>query len=133
MTQVIDKVCIIEDEEVHLFILKTYLEATQKINEVCVYDHGKVAFDDLQHRHQSGETLPTLIFLDLNMPVWDGWQFLDEFSQLDIENPPAIYIMTSSNSPYDLKKLNNYNMVTNYLVKPISRDAIATILESEVS
>ena len=118
---------IIDDEPIAHDIIKGYCDLLPDMKL------AKDCYDAIEALGFLRTNKVDLIFLDLNMPVWDGWQFLDEFSQLDIENPPAIYIMTSSNSPYDLKKLNNYNMVTNYLVKPISRDAIATILESEVS
>ena len=65
------------------------------------------------------------------MPVWDGWQFMDEFMKLNI-NQLNICILTSSNDEEDIKKVENYNFINNYLVKPIGLDQLKEILEKIV-
>lgn len=78
---------------------------------------------------QNSEKLPQVIFLDLNMPVWDGWQFLDEFTKIPIEQKITIFILTSSNNGEDIKRAERYSLTSNYLVKPIDQSHLKEILE----
>ncbi|MFT6828560.1 MAG: CheY-like chemotaxis protein, partial [Roseivirga sp.] len=75
------------------------------------------------------ENLPEIILLDLNMPVMDGWQFLDQFVQIPTKKKTTIYIVTSSIDPEDLNRAKSYEAVTNYLVKPINIDTLTEILK----
>jgi CheY-like chemotaxis protein len=62
------------------------------------------------------------------MPVMDGWQFLDRFTQIPTQKKIAIYIVTSSIDESDLEKAKTYEKVTNYVVKPISIEKLQEIL-----
>ena len=64
--------------------------------------------------------LPDAILLDLNMPVMDGWQFLDEFISLPITKEIHIFIMTSSIDPADIEMAGKYKVVKEYIMKPIT-------------
>ncbi|MET6991761.1 hypothetical protein [Sediminicola arcticus] len=64
------------------------------------------------------KSLPEVIFLDLNMPVIDGWEFLDEFAKLDIPEKIDIYVVGSSLDIRDKEKLKEYDMVINMISKP---------------
>lgn len=77
---------------------------------------------------QNSEKLPQVIFLDLNMPVWDGWQFLDEFTKIPTEQKVTIFILTSSNSEEDIKRAEKYSLTSNYLVKPVEQSHMKDIL-----
>ena len=100
----IDLVCIVDDDPTHVFITKKYIELSGHVEKILVCNNGKDAFDTLQKLVTDKEKLPKIIFLDLNMPIWDGWQFLDEFTKIPIEEPITIYILTSSNSEADTEK-----------------------------
>jgi CheY-like chemotaxis protein len=68
--------------------------------------------------------------LDINMPVLDGWQFLEEYKKLKerIKKDITIYIVSSSDNQVDIDKAKNYEEeVTNYYLKPISADDLKTI------
>lgn len=128
----IDLACIIEDESVHLLIIKKNLELTGLIKNTLVFENGKDAFLTLKEMIQNNEKLPEIIFLDLNMPVWDGWRFLDEFTQIPIENKITIYILTSSNREEDLKRAESYQLNDKYLIKPIKQHQIKEVLNEFV-
>ena len=66
------------------------------------------------------------------MPVWDGWQFLDEFTKIPIEKPVTIYILTSSNNEADIEKAKKYSLTSNYLIKPISQSQLKDILAENI-
>lgn len=124
----IDLACIVEDDPVHLFITKKYIELSGFVEKILVCQNGKEAYSTLKTMILNSENLPQIIFLDLNMPVWDGWQFLDEFTQIPIEQKITIFILTSSNSEEDLKRAEKYSLTSNYLVKPIDQSQLKNIL-----
>lgn len=119
---------IIEDDATHLFITKKMIEMSGTVENISVYRNGKEAFDGLTATYFLNKTLPEIILLDLNMPIWDGWRFLEEFTKLPIDNKPVIYILTSSNSEEDKIQAEKYNLRQNYLIKPISLNEIKKVL-----
>lgn len=124
----IDLLCIIEDDPTHLFITKKMIEMSGMVENIMVYKNGKEAYDKLKAIFISSEMLPEIILLDLNMPIWDGWQFLDEFTKIPIKTKITIYILTSSNSEEDKKNAERYNLSENYLVKPINLSELKKVL-----
>lgn len=128
----IDLVCIVDDDPTHVFITKKYIELSGHVEKILVCNNGKDAFDTLQKLITNKETLPKIIFLDLNMPIWDGWQFLDEFTKIPTEETITIYILTSSNSEADNEKARQYSLTSNYLIKPISQSKLKDILKDHI-
>ena len=63
------------------------------------------------------------------MPIMDGWQFLDEFIRIKTKKTIKVYIVSSSVNPTDIERAKTYNMVSNYIVKPISREKLKEITE----
>ncbi|MBB1195106.1 response regulator [Flavobacterium sp. SOK18b] len=120
--------CIIEDEPIHLFITKKLINMTGMVESLLIFSNGKEAYDKLKAIFLASEKLPEIILLDLNMPVWDGWQFLEEFTKIPIKTKVIIYILTSSDNPDDIKKAETYSMSKNYLIKPISLDQLKIVL-----
>lgn len=129
----IELACIIEDDPLHLLITKKYIELSGFVDDVLVYKNGKEAFKTLKDRSIKGERLPQVIFLDLNMPVWDGWQFLDEFTRSNIEEQVTICILTSSNNEEDIKRAERYSSINNYLIKPIGLDELIEVFDELVN
>jgi len=128
----IDLACIVEDDPMHLFITKKHIELSGFVEKILVCKNGMEAYTTLKTMIQNSEKLPQIIFLDLNMPIWDGWQFLDEFTKIPTDQKVIIYILTSSNSEEDFKRAEKYSLTSNYLVKPVQLDQLKNIL-AEVS
>lgn len=128
----IDLACLIEDDPIHVFLTKKYIDMIGKIKNLMICNNGKEAFDKLSAIIKAGESLPELILLDLNMPIWNGWQFLDEFTKIPIDQKIVIYILTSSTNAEDLKRAEEYNLRSNYLIKPITLDSLKKALETAI-
>lgn len=128
----IDLVCIVDDDPMHVFITKKYIEISGHVEKILVCKNGKDAFDTLQKLIINNEKLPKIIFLDLNMPIWDGWQFLDEFTKIPVDEIITIFILTSSNDQSDLEKAKKYSLTSNYLIKPISQSQLKDILDNHL-
>lgn len=123
----INTICLIEDEPIQTFIATKIIKMSGMVENIVIFKNGKEAYDNLKSIILMGENLPEIILLDLNMPVWDGWQFLDEFTKTPISSTVIIYILTSSNDPDDLKRAETYNLSKSYLVKPITLAQLNTI------
>lgn len=126
----IDLACIIDDDSIHVFGAKRAIGSGNFCKEVLVFKNGKDAFDQLSQIFSLGEGIPELILLDINMPVWDGWDFLDEFLKLPESERVKILIMTSSVDPVDRTKAKTYKQVSNFIIKPITLEKLQAALQS---
>jgi len=124
----IELACVIEDNPVNVFWMETVMEDANFCDDLLIYNNGKEAIEALKPMISSGVKLPDIIFLDLNMPIMDGWEFLDEFTKIPIEQEVTIYIVTSSIDPADRKKASQYERVSNFIVKPVEVDQLQEIL-----
>ena len=124
-----DRACIIDDDHIYVYGAKRALLKTNFCNEVVVYSNGLEALAQLKLMQETHEKLPEIIFLDINMPILDGWPFLDEFLYLESSKKPIIYIVTSSENPVDIEKANQYDMKKNYIVKPISVKKLTSLFD----
>ena len=124
----INLACIVDDDPLHLYITKKYIELSNIVENVLVFKNGKEAYDSLKQMLSKSENLPEIIFLDLNMPVWDGWQFVDEFTKLTLDQKVSICILSSSNSEEDMERAKHYSIISKYLVKPTTESRMKEIL-----
>ena len=123
-------VFVVDDDIIFHFIIKKLL-LNNEINVVpTFFENGMDAIEGLKRKLDSGENQPDLILLDINMPILDGWQFLEEFKVLKklLNKEIVIYIISSSDNQYDLDKAKDYTEeVTDYYLKPMSGDEIKAI------
>lgn len=131
MSKLVDKTMLIDDSEIDLFIHRRFLELCNFSKELLAYKSAESALDSL--KRLNGETPPDLIFLDLNMPVVDGFSFLDTFSKLPekVTNHSRIVVLTSSNSATDREQVFLYRNVIKMITKPIKEadiDALRLLL-----
>lgn len=91
---------------------------------------GLEALEYLELNKKNPGLLPNLIFLDINMPIMDGWEFLIEFAKLDkkLQNRIIILLSTSGN-PDDATKSLKFECVSEFLCKPLTEDIIRNIIE----
>lgn len=114
---------IIDDDPIFVFGIKRLLSVLNFSHSTEVYTNGAEALDALK-----GGVFADVIFLDLNMPVMDGWQFLEEYTQLQVTPKPIIYIVSSSIDPADISKAKEYDNVRDYVVKPVSKSRLQEIM-----
>ncbi|PZW39106.1 response regulator receiver domain-containing protein [Mesonia algae] len=122
--------CIIDDDPIFIFGLKKVMNSVDFAEEILVYKNGEDALENLIAIKNDKETLPEVILLDLNMPIMDGWQFLDEFTQVKVDKKITVYIVSSSIDPLDYEKTKKYNHIENYIIKPVQTDDLKTILKT---
>ncbi len=76
----------------------------------------------------SESAIPDVILLDINMPILDGWQFLDGIITIKVIKKITIFIVTSSIDPRDKEKAKSYSNVKNFVVKPITQDKLNDLM-----
>ncbi|ABZ95871.1 Receiver protein of a two-component response regulator [Leptospira biflexa serovar Patoc strain 'Patoc 1 (Ames)'] len=123
MLHQLSKVYLIEDDAVTTFLIKTLMEKFSFASEILTYSNGAEALDALQKAIE----FPELLFLDLNMPIMDGWQFLETIQNIPKFSKIPTYILTSSVDPSDKSKSVTYPNVVGYLTKPLSKKDLSTI------
>ncbi len=127
----IKKLVVIDDDEVFTFLTTKAIEKTQLVDDIKVFHNGLEALNFLKENENNLEELPEVILLDLSMPIMDGWQFLDEFVKLNpkIGKKIVIYVCSSSISPDDIKKAKEISTVSDYIIKPVSKEMLAEIIK----
>lgn len=128
----IKSACIVDDDEIYVFGLKIMMKSVNFCDEIMVCENGEVALNFLKPLTEKPENMPDVILLDINMPVMDGWQFLDEFTKVKSGNDgkTIIYMMSSSVNPADLEKAKTYELISDYLVKPVNKTILKEIVAS---
>lgn len=124
----INTICIIDDDPIFRFGTKKLMEKVQASLNFLIYKNGKEAFEDIIYKLKSNTNIPDVILLDLNMPIMDGWQFLDEFATIEKVDRIPIYIVSSSVDSRDIEKAKNYEIVNDYIIKPFSLSVIQDLL-----
>jgi CheY-like chemotaxis protein len=120
----VNMVMLVDDNETDNFIHQRVIELTGFTENIIIKDTGKTALDYLHLHKDKLEKLPDIIFLDLNMPVLDGFGFLSEFQKFseEIKNKCKIVVLTSSNNKNDFDHVEKYKFVKNYLTKPLTEE-----------
>ncbi len=115
------KTSIVDDDRIYIFGLSKLIEMHDFCQEIQVFNNGKEALDTFLQDIEAGNELPEVILLDINMPVMDGWEFLDEYVKVKhkIKNKVKIYMVSSSVNLSDLDKAKTYDDIVDYVVKPI--------------
>ncbi|MGB3143064.1 MAG: response regulator [Maribacter sp.] len=124
--------CIIDDDPIFIYGTKRIMKEVDFSENIMVYNNGEEAIEGLSELSKVEGILPEVIFLDLNMPIMNGWEFLEEFEKLSNQNieKTIIYIISSSVDPRDLERVKNYRQVNNYILKPITPNDLEGLITS---
>ncbi len=125
-------ILVIDDGEIDNYIFETVLKKviTNSKFDACI--DGQSAINKLISISRTTPHLfPDFIFLDLTMPMMNGWQFLDEFSRLNIDplKKSKIYVLSSSVSNLDRSRSLSNPLVVDFISKPINRHKMQSIFE----
>lgn len=122
-------VLLIDDDEVINMINTRIIELSKQFTKVTALSSASEALEYLGTASRDSKDYPDLIFLDINMPDKDGWEFLSEFSALanpaKSACPPCrIFILSSSIDLFDIKKARSMSFVSDYIVKPLDLEKV---------
>lgn len=119
-------VLLIDDDEITNFININLLEDMHITDRIEIATNGKEALNFLE---SSIDYCPQLILLDINMPLLDGFEFMEHFKALDLKgkDDTKVIALTTSSNPKDIQKLQDFG-VTDLINKPLTRENLSNLL-----
>jgi CheY-like chemotaxis protein len=124
----IKKVAIIDDDTIFQFTTKVTIERLKLAEEVVFFEDGGAIHSFIQET--AIEDLPEILLLDINMPITDGWDFLELYK--DVEEAKRekmkVFMLSSSINPVDVNLARDNPFVLEYVTKPISDLVLQRIL-----
>ena len=121
-----ERVLLIDDNETDNFISERIIQLTNFSQLTVVKNSGKEALDYLKENKNNPDQLPDLIFLDINMPIVNGFIFLYEFEKFStvVKGKCKVIILSSSDNKRDIDKIVNNDHVIRFLTKPLTETAL---------
>lgn len=122
-------VLLVEDDPITIMVCDRIIKMSDFADTVVSCENGKAAIDHINNIISEGKQFPEIIFLDINMPVMNGWDFLEEFELVkDKVSPlPRIFILSSTVDPEDYKRAKSFTAVDSFISKPLSKELLQTI------
>lgn len=124
-------ICLIDDDRIYQFTAKRIIELVDPKQKVLAFSNGKEAIDFFTQRTLGNEQLPDVIFLDINMPIMNGWEFLEAYNlvKTELDKKITIYMVSSSMDEKDKIRSKSFE-VKDFIVKPIDQQMMLNLLKS---
>ncbi len=125
-------VMLVDDNEIDNMINQKMLESANFADQFYVYTSGQSALDFLENlvkQDSARELLPDMILLDINMPLIDGFQFLDKYAELNTSVKPDVdvFMLTTSINPSDKERADENKLITKFLIKPLTAEQLESL------
>lgn len=121
---------VIDDDDINIFIIKKIVEKTGFDIEMVARNNGQQALDYLNETIAQNKALPRLVLIDINMPVMNGWEFIEAYDSLGIEQKVDMYILSSSVYENDIEKTKSYKAVKGFISKPLSMERLTELVKA---
>ena len=121
------RILLVDDDHITNFLNENLLREMNIAGDISIANDGQEALDFIKNNCLPGSPPANLccdlILLDLNMPVMDGFEFLEKFGELKVSCPVSIVLLTTSSNERDLQRAKNFNIV-GYINKPLTEAKI---------
>lgn len=128
MKKKLDNILLVDDDDDDNFYHQIIINKMNMVNNIDIAANGVEAIAYLKNENNLP---PDLIFLDLNMPKMNGWEFLEQYKDLSISQKAKvlIIILTTSANPDDIRRAKEIEDVTGFNTKPLSKEYLTELLE----
>ncbi len=128
--QKLEVIYVVDDDDIYQYLIKKKIEKRNIAYQIKTFKNGQDAIEYLNLMADTSTELPDVIFLDLNMPVMDGWDFLNAYMNLKnrLTKKIHLYVVSSSIHQSDIERAKNISEVTDYIVKPMNDSQLDDIL-----
>ncbi len=126
------KTCIVDDDSIYRFTMIKALESIKSPIDIMVFSDGEKAINFMLDNLDQESEFPDVIFLDVDMPVMDGFQFMEEFIKIKprVGKNITIYMVSSSIDPVDIERAKNISAISDYIIKPIGLIRLKEIMKN---
>lgn len=122
--------CVVDDDPLYNFGIKKLFEFTSFAEDKLFFNNGQEAIDGLTTIFEKKQAIPNVILLDINMPIMNGWQFLEEFVTREMDKYGIkVFVVSSSINQEEIDRANAYDCVNGYIFKPLTLDKIKELKE----
>ena len=121
---------VIDDDDINIFIIKKIVEKTGFDIEMVARNNGQQAIDYLNETISQNKPLPRLVLIDINMTVMNGWEFIEAYETLGIDQKVDMYILSSSVYENDIEKTKSYTAVKGFISKPLSMERLTELVKA---
>jgi CheY-like chemotaxis protein len=123
---------IIDDDKIYQFTLMRIINDNKQAEKIITFSDGEKAIHYLTDNKATNENIPDIIFLDVNMPIMDGWQFIDEYASIktEIKKKIVIFMLSSSVNPIDIERASKINEISDYIIKPMKLEEVKMFFDN---
>jgi CheY-like chemotaxis protein len=127
------RLLVIDDDDINIFIMKKMVQKTGYETDMVSKTNGQIAIDYIKELIETNQPLPDLILIDVNMPVLNGWEFLESYEELNVEKNIEMYMLSSSIYENDREKAKTFKSVKGFICKPLSIEQVTELLQGASS
>jgi CheY-like chemotaxis protein len=130
MTTKVNCIMLVDDNKDDNFFHERVIKKNNSADVVVIKQSGLAALDYLKNKINNDSPHPDLIFLDINMPGLNGWEFLGEYDKLEreLQSKIVIVMLTTSENPDDKDKALALKVLADFRIKPITRNMLNEII-----
>ena len=125
---------IIDDDPLNNVLCKMVIRRMHPDAQIKLFNRPNLALESIQQEYGKEDSdLPTIMFLDINMPYMNGWDFLEEFTKFEdsIKEQFSIYIFTSSIDDNERSRAKSNPLVVDFLSKPLNNEILTRVIRGE--
>lgn len=119
---------VIDDDDINIFIIKKIVEKTGLAINMISKANGQQAIDFIKETLTNSEEFPHLMLIDINMPIMNGWEFVEAYQMLNVQQSVDMYILSSSVYENDIEKTKSYSSVKGFISKPLSIERLKELV-----
>ena len=131
MNHKIRTVLLIDDSEFDNLFHERILRKSELVENIIVQTSGEEALEYLKENKRLNLRSPDIIFLDINMPGMNGWEFIEQYQLLEetTKSKVVLVMLTTSDNPKDISKAKEYSAITDYKIKPLSKPVLEEVID----
>ena len=122
-------ILLIDDNDIDNYVTNYIISRSQMAEKITMKNSAIAALKYIKAIEKEGEEFPELIFLDIKMPMMDGFEFLDELIKFPkvINNQCSVIMLTSSSDQNDIERALEYSVVKKFLIKPLKKEMLENL------
>ena len=126
----ITTVLLIDDSEFDNLFHERVIRKSELVENVIVKTSGDEALEFLKENLRLNRSSPDIIFLDINMPGMNGWEFIEQYQKLEdaSKSKVVLVMLTTSDNPKDISKAKEYPAISDYKIKPLSKPILEDVI-----